>query len=103
MKSNLTEIINRTDKLHFRNYLLSPDTNKSQRDIYSKSGPKFSWALPPPPQSPQTTTTPEPPPSWELESDEISTNLNENGCNSNDTRITACNTQKSKNKITANK
>ena len=27
-ESNLTEIINRTDKLHVKSYLLSPDTNK---------------------------------------------------------------------------
>ena len=62
-ESNLTEIINRTDKLHVKSYLLSPDTNKHQTDIDSKSGPQFSSALPPPPQSPQTTTTLEPSPS----------------------------------------
>ena len=42
-----------------------------------------------------------PPPLWELESDELPTDLNENGRNSNE--INACNTQKSKNEIPLNK
>ena len=85
-KSNITEISNSADTLHARNYLSSPDTNKHQTDIDNKTVPKLSSAMPSPPPSP-TTTTPQPPPLWELESDELLTNLNETGTNSNETKM----------------
>ena len=50
-----------------------------------------------PPPAPQRT------PSQELENDELPTNLNENDGNPNETRMTACNTQKSKLEIPSNK
>ena len=83
-KSNLTEISNSPDKHHVRNYLSSPDTNKRQTDIDNKTAPKLSSAMPPPPPTPSpptTTTTPRPRPLWELESDELPKDLNENGSN----------------------
>ena len=83
-KSNLSEISNSPDKHHVRNYLSSPDTNKRQTDIDNKAAPKLSSAMPPPlptPSPPTTTTTPRPRPLWELESDELPKDLNENGSN----------------------
>ena len=55
-KSNLTEISNSADTLHFRNYLSAP--NKHQTDIDNKTAPTLSSAMPPPPR---------PPPLWDLE------------------------------------
>ena len=79
-KSNLTEINNSDDTLHVKNYLSSPDTNKHQKDIDNeKTAPKLSSANLPPPS------------------------LNENGSNSNEARITARNTQNSKNQKPSNK
>ena len=79
-KSNLTEMNNSDDILHVKNYLSSPDTNKHQKDIDNeKTAPKLSSANLPPPS------------------------LNENGSNSNEARITARNTQNSKNQKPSNK
>ena len=76
---------------------MSLDTNKHQTDINNnKTAPKPSSTMPPPRT---ITTTSQPPPLLELESDELPTNLNENVTNSNETKITPCNTQKSKNEI----
>ena len=85
-KSHLTEISNSADTLHVRNYISSPGTNKHQTHIDNKTVPKLSSAMPPPPPSP-TTTTPQPPPLCELESDELLTNFNETGTNSNETKM----------------
>ena len=43
------------------------------------------------------------PPSWQFEIDEVPRNLNEYGSNSNDTRITECNTNKFENEKPLNK
>ena len=51
-KSNLTEISNRTDRLHVGNYLSSADKNKHQTDIDNKTAPKLLSATPPPPPPP---------------------------------------------------
>ena len=48
-----------------------------------------------------TTTTPHPSLVWELEGDELLTDLNENDSNLNE--INACNTQKFKNELPSNK
>ena len=53
----------------------------------------FFLALPPTPK----------PPSWQFEIDEVPRNLNEYGSNSNDTRITECNTKKFENEKPLNK
>ena len=98
-KSNLTrtKISNCKDTLDIRNYILSLNMTKHQTYIDNKTAPNLLSRTPaPPPPSPTTNI-------MGVRKWWISNKLTWKWSKSNETRITACNTQKSENKIPLNK